>query len=62
MAGLKATRRIWTPFALAALCLLAATWAGPVLTWVLLLSALGLIVDGATKWFSGTGRLEDHRQ
>jgi len=27
MAALKATRRIWIPFALAALCLLAATWA-----------------------------------
>ena len=62
MATLRARRRIWIPFALAALCLVAATWAGPVLTWVLLLTALGLVLDGATKWFSGTGHLEDHRQ
>jgi hypothetical protein len=33
-----------------------------VLTWVLLLGALALVFDGATKWFSGTGHLEDHRQ
>ena len=62
MDGVKATRRIWIPFALAALCLLAATWAGSVLTWVLLVAALGLVLDGATKWFSGTGHLEDHKQ
>jgi hypothetical protein len=62
MATLKATRRIWIPFALAALCLVAAGFVGSVLTWVLLLAALGLVLDGATKWFSGTGHLEDHRQ
>jgi hypothetical protein len=62
MATWKARRRIWIPFALAALCLIAATWTGSVLTWVLLLLALGLVLDGATKWFAGTGHLEDHRQ
>jgi hypothetical protein len=62
MANLRATRRIWIPFALAALCLVAASFVGSVLTWVLLLGALGLVLDGATKWFSGTGHLEDHRQ
>jgi|Tabmets5t2r1_1033131.scaffolds.fasta_scaffold370806_1 hypothetical protein len=62
MANLRATRRIWIPFALAALCLVAASFTGSVLTWVLLLAALGLVLDGATKWFSGTGHLEDHRQ
>jgi hypothetical protein len=62
MANLKATRRIWIPFVLAALCLVASSFAGSVLTWILLLTALGLVLDGATKWFSGTGHLEDHRQ
>jgi hypothetical protein len=62
MTRLRETRRIWIPFALAALCLIAAMWVGSVLTWVLLLAALGLVMDGATKWFSGTGHLEDHRQ
>jgi hypothetical protein len=62
MDTLRATRRIWIPFALAALCLVATGFVGSALTWVLLLAALGLVLDGATKWFSGTGRLEDHRQ
>jgi hypothetical protein len=62
MDTLRATRRIWIPFALAALCLVATSFVGSVLTWILLLAALGLVLDGATKWFSGTGRLEDHRQ
>jgi hypothetical protein len=62
MATLKARRRILIPFALAALCLIGLNWSGPIMTWVLLLAALGLVLDGATKWFSGTGHLEDHRQ
>jgi hypothetical protein len=62
MAMVKATRRIWIPFALATLCLLAATWTGSILTWVLMLTALGLVLDGATKWFSHAGTLDEHRQ
>jgi hypothetical protein len=62
MARLRETRRIWIPFALAALCMVLAFFAGSVMTWVLILAAFGLAFDGATKWFAGTGHLEDHRQ
>jgi hypothetical protein len=55
-------RRVWIPFALAALCLLAATWAGSVLTWILMLAALCLVLDGATAWFSRSGGMSGHRQ
>jgi hypothetical protein len=54
--------RILIPYALAALCLLVATWTGPIVTWVLLLAALGLVLDGATKWFSRGGGLSQNRQ
>ncbi len=46
MKTLKAEKRVWIPFVLAALCLAGTTWAGPVVTWVLLLAALGLARAG----------------
>jgi hypothetical protein len=55
-------RRVWIPFALAALCLIAATWTGSIVTWVLLLAALCLVFDGATAWFSRGGGMSGHRQ
>ena len=54
--------RIWLPFVLAALCLAATTWTGPILTWVMLLAALGLILDGATLLWSRSGGLMQNRQ
>jgi len=54
--------RIWLPFAGAVLCLVATTWSGPILTWVLLLAAVGLILDGATLLWSRSGGLTQHRQ
>jgi hypothetical protein len=54
--------RIWLPFVAAALCLAATQWAGAVVTWVLLLVAIGLLVDGATLLFSRSGSLTQHRQ
>ena len=57
-----ASRRIWVPFVLAALCLLATRWTGAVLTVVLMIGALGLVLDGATKWWEGTGGMPGHRQ
>ena len=58
----KSTLRVLLPFIAAALCLFATTWTGPVLTWVMLLAALGLILDGATLLFSRGGGLPHHRQ
>ena len=54
--------RIWLPFVAAALCLVATTWAGAILTWVLLVAAIGLILDGATLLWSRSGGLTQHRQ
>jgi hypothetical protein len=47
--------RIWLPFVAAALALLATRWTGPVLTVILMIVALGLVLDGATLLWSRTG-------
>jgi len=57
-----ASRRIWIPFALAALCLVAATWTGAILSWILLVGAFCLVLDGATTWWSRTGGMGSYRQ
>ena len=63
MAALKATRRIWIPLALAALCLLATRWTPAVATMVLMITALGLVIDAGTKWWERTGGgMSQHRQ
>ena len=54
--------RIALPLVLAALCLVASSWTGPVLTVVLLIVALCLVLDGATKWWSRSGGLSANRQ
>jgi hypothetical protein len=54
--------RIAIPFLLAALCLAVTFWTGAVLTVVLMIVALCLVLDGATKWFARTGGLSDNRQ
>jgi hypothetical protein len=54
--------RIAIPLVLAALCLVATAWTGAVLTVVLMIVALCLVLDGATKWWSRTGGLSDNRQ
>jgi hypothetical protein len=54
--------RIWLPFVAAAPCLAATTWTGAILTWVLLVAAIGLILDGATLLWSRSGGLTQHRQ
>ena len=50
------------PFVMAALALLGTRWTGPVLTMVLMIAALGLIVDGATLLWSRSGGMAHHRQ
>ena len=59
---MRATWRVWLPFAAAALCLAGTQLAGPVVTWVLLLVAMGLILDGATLLWSLGGGLTQNRQ
>ncbi len=62
MATVWATKRLWSPFVIAALCLLVATFCGPVLTMVLMISALGFVLDGATLLWSRSGGMAGHRQ
>ena len=59
---MRATWRVWLPFVAAALCLAGTQLAGPVVTWVLLLVAMGLILDGATLLWSRGGGLSQNRQ
>ena len=57
------TLRTRLPFVVAAIALLATNWAGPVMTWVLLLIAVGFILDGATLLWSRSGTsMDQHRQ
>jgi hypothetical protein len=56
------SKRVWLPFAVATLCLTAATWTGPVVSWVLIMASFGFCLDGATLMWSRGGGLSDHRQ
>jgi hypothetical protein len=60
--SLWATRRLWIPFVLAALCLLATRWTGPVLTLTCMIAAFGFVIDGATLLWSRSGGMAGHRQ
>jgi hypothetical protein len=60
--ALSTTKRFWLPFAAAALCLLGTRWAGPIVTWLLLFAAIGLLTDGITLLWSRGGNLTQHRQ
>ena len=62
MRDLWSSKRVWLPFAVAALCLTAATWTGPVLSWLLVMGSFGFCLDGATLMWSRSGGLSDHRQ
>jgi hypothetical protein len=54
--------RTWLPFVLAAVCLVATTWTGAIMTWVMLFAAIVLILDGATLLWSRAGGLTQNRQ
>ncbi len=57
--------RFWGPLLLALGCVIAAQRVGPILTWILVITAFGLVLDVATAWFEaagGTGGTYDHRQ
>jgi hypothetical protein len=53
------------PIVAGVLLLLGTLWVGTILTWLMLMLAFGLILDGVTKWWEragGTGNLSSHRQ
>ncbi len=57
--------RQWIPLLAGFACLIAATFAGVIVDWVLMMLAFGLILDGATAWWEragGTGNLTTYRQ
>jgi hypothetical protein len=65
MRALPGTARYWVPVLAGFLCLIGALFAGPIATWILIILAFGLILDGATAMWEragGTGNLSDHRQ
>ena len=63
MRALRTNLRLWLPFAAAAACLALTFLCGPVLTIVLMIVALGLVIDGATLlWSRSGGGMSQHRQ
>ena len=65
MRGVLGTARYWLPIALSFVFQIAALFAGPLVGWLLLLAAFGLLLDGATAMFEragSTGNLTTYRQ
>jgi hypothetical protein len=65
MRAVLGTARYWVPLAAGMVCLVAATFAGAVVAWLLMMAAFGLILDGATAMWEkagGTGNLTTYRQ
>ena len=65
MRAALATARYWGPLVAGFLCLVAMSFVGLVVSWLLLLAGLALILDGATAMFAratGTGGITSHRQ
>jgi hypothetical protein len=58
----RARIRVIAPFVLAAVCLIAAGWTGPLVTALLTIAAFGLVLDGATTLFARGGGLREYRQ
>ena len=59
------TVRYWGPLFAGFICLVAVSFVGPIVGWLLLLLAAALILDGATAMFERAGRtgnLTNHRQ
>jgi hypothetical protein len=65
MRAVKGTGRYWLPLLGSAVCLIASLFVGPVLVWLLLILAFGLILDGVTAMWEragSTGNLTTSRQ
>ncbi len=59
------TVRYWGPVVAGVMCLVAMSFVGLLASWLLLLAAFALILDGATAMFAragGTGGITSHRQ
>lgn len=65
MRAVFGTARYWVPLVAGVLCLVAATFVGGVLSWILIMASFGLILDGATAMWEkagSTGNMTTYRQ
>ncbi len=65
MRAFAGTARYWLPLVAGFVCLVVALFVGPIVAWLLLIGAFGLILDGATAMWEragGTGNLTTYRQ
>ena len=59
------TARYWVPLVAGLLCLVASQFLSPVVAWILIIAAFGLVLDGVTAMWEragGTGNLWTYRQ
>ena len=57
--------RYWLPLAGAVLCFIGASVLSPLLGWVLIIAAFGLVLDAGTAWLAkagSTGGMHDYKQ
>ncbi len=62
MRFLVRTRRVSIPLVLAAFCLLASGWVGPIVGWLLVMAAFGFVLDAVLSMVPLAGNMESHRQ
>jgi hypothetical protein len=65
MRAVVGTARYWAPLLGGLLCLIAVLFVGAILGWILIITAFGLILDGATAMWEkagGTGNLTTYKQ
>jgi hypothetical protein len=59
------TTRYWLPLVAGCVCLVVAAMVPPIIAFVLIVAAFGLLLDGSTAMFERAGRtggLSDHKQ
>jgi hypothetical protein len=57
--------RYWLPLAGAVLCFIGASVLSPLVAWVLIIAAFGLVLDAGTAWLAkagSTGGMHDYKQ
>jgi hypothetical protein len=60
-----ASRRYSLPLAGACVCFFAASIVAPIVAWVLIIAAFGLVLDAGTAWLAkagSTGGMRDYKQ
>ena len=65
MRGVVDRARYWVPLVGGLLCLIAVLFVGAILGWILIITAFGLILDGATAMWEkagSTGNLTTYKQ